>query len=594
MKSYLLIFVFMAALIITGITPVLLPSQIIHVPGDSPTIQGAIDVAANGDTVLLADGTYYENLQITTKSITRGSHFLIDGDTSHISKTIIDGSQPVNSDLASVIMVSFSQDTTVIGGLTITGGYGMKVASGNEFARVGGGIVASASNIMIHDNRIINNVINQAKVPDSYTAGASGGGIAINPLTAQNLSIIIGNNLIADNYVESKMTGGGGIAVVNFYVNNSNYIIENNIISNNIIQNTDEWKAMGGGLAMNFVLPTGGTQVIRNNLISGNKALCQSSFGGAMYIVLEERTADGAVDNDPGPYFYNNIFVGNHSDHLGGAIAVWRAYFQEGSEEADPLGSPGHYTPKPSFINNTIVNNTAKDGSGFYIMNHVPFLMNNILWNEHSESAAWGEIFLGNESTWTSWVETNKYGGAEVHNTDIQGGWEKGTGNMDTEPSLIEGKFELMDNSPCIGAGMEKFEITSVRYICPVICYLGHPRPDPAGSNPDLGACENPLPDPVSVGEIQSGFLFTFNLKQNYPNPFNPSTTIQFSIPKSESVTLEIYNLLGQKVATLVNEKLNAGSHTMFWNAAGFTSGVYLYRLQAGNYSEMKKLVLLK
>ncbi len=118
-------------------------------------------------------------------------------------------------------MVSFSQDTTVICGLTITGGYGMKVASGNEFARAGGGMAASASNIMIHDNRIINNVINQAKVPDSYTAGASGGGIAVNPLTAENLSIIIRNNLIADNYVESEMTGGGGIAIVNFYVNNS-------------------------------------------------------------------------------------------------------------------------------------------------------------------------------------------------------------------------------------------------------------------------------------------------------------------------------------------------------------------------------------
>jgi hypothetical protein len=84
------------------------------------------------------------------------------------------------------------------------------------------------------------------------------------------------------------------------------------------------------------------------------------------------------------------------------------------------------------------------------------------------------------------------------------------------------------------------------------------------------------------------------NLKQNYPNPFNSNSKIQFSIPKPEQVTLEIYNLLGQRMATLVNEKLNTGTHTAYWNAASFASGVYLYRLQAGKYTETKKLVLMK
>jgi hypothetical protein len=85
-----------------------------------------------------------------------------------------------------------------------------------------------------------------------------------------------------------------------------------------------------------------------------------------------------------------------------------------------------------------------------------------------------------------------------------------------------------------------------------------------------------------------------FTLKQNYPNPFNPSTTISYQLPVTNYVNLSIYNLLGQRVTTLVNEKLNAGSHTASWNAAGFASGVYLYRLQAGTYSETKKLILLK
>ena len=84
-----------------------------------------------------------------------------------------------------------------------------------------------------------------------------------------------------------------------------------------------------------------------------------------------------------------------------------------------------------------------------------------------------------------------------------------------------------------------------------------------------------------------------YSLKQNFPNPFNPSTSIQIPNPKTDFVTLEIFDLLGRKVATLVNEKLKAGLHTI-WNAVGLASGVYLYRLQAGDYMETKKLILLR
>lgn len=85
-----------------------------------------------------------------------------------------------------------------------------------------------------------------------------------------------------------------------------------------------------------------------------------------------------------------------------------------------------------------------------------------------------------------------------------------------------------------------------------------------------------------------------FVLYQNYPNPFNPRTNIQFSIPKTEIVTLKIYNLLGQEVATLVSNKLNPGNYTYTWDASGFASGVYLYKIEAGSFVESKKLLLLK
>jgi ligand-binding sensor domain-containing protein len=94
----------------------------------------------------------------------------------------------------------------------------------------------------------------------------------------------------------------------------------------------------------------------------------------------------------------------------------------------------------------------------------------------------------------------------------------------------------------------------------------------------------------ISGGAVPEGFA----LEQNFPNPFNPSTTIQFSIPRAEYVTLKIYDLVGREVATLVSDHLNAGTYESTWNAKNTASGVYFYRLEAGQFSAMKKLLLVK
>lgn len=85
-----------------------------------------------------------------------------------------------------------------------------------------------------------------------------------------------------------------------------------------------------------------------------------------------------------------------------------------------------------------------------------------------------------------------------------------------------------------------------------------------------------------------------FNLYQNYPNPFNPSTNIKFDIPKSTFVMLEIYDVTGKQVFELVNNRLEAGSYSVDWNANSYASGVYFYRLQAGDYVQQLKMVLVK
>jgi hypothetical protein len=85
-----------------------------------------------------------------------------------------------------------------------------------------------------------------------------------------------------------------------------------------------------------------------------------------------------------------------------------------------------------------------------------------------------------------------------------------------------------------------------------------------------------------------------FKLNQNYSNPFNPITLISYQLPVISDVTVNIYDLLGQKVATLVSERQNAGYHQVEWDASGFSSGIYLYHIKAGFHTEIKNMVLSK
>jgi len=95
----------------------------------------------------------------------------------------------------------------------------------------------------------------------------------------------------------------------------------------------------------------------------------------------------------------------------------------------------------------------------------------------------------------------------------------------------------------------------------------------------------------VSVGE-EENVPTVFELSQNYPNPFNPSTTIKYQIPVASHVVLKIYNLLGQEVATLVDEVEEAGYKSVVWNAGNLASGVYFYRLQSASFVQTRKMIL--
>jgi len=107
----------------------------------------------------------------------------------------------------------------------------------------------------------------------------------------------------------------------------------------------------------------------------------------------------------------------------------------------------------------------------------------------------------------------------------------------------------------------------------------------------DAGGADNIV---LSVNEVSDAAPKDFALQQNYPNPFNPSTRFQFSITKAALVSFKVYDILGREVATLVNERMNPGTYGLEWNASRFASGVYFARLEAGNYSATRKLILMK
>ncbi|UCF62746.1 MAG: T9SS type A sorting domain-containing protein, partial [bacterium] len=102
----------------------------------------------------------------------------------------------------------------------------------------------------------------------------------------------------------------------------------------------------------------------------------------------------------------------------------------------------------------------------------------------------------------------------------------------------------------------------------------------------------------VGIGDLEQ-LPTTFDISQNYPNPFNPTTTIKYQLPQVSDVRLMIYNVLGQRVRTLVNARVEAGYHQVVWDGlneqgSAVASGVYIYRFEAGDFQKTMKLMLLK
>ena len=470
----------------------LLKADIIHVPADTATIQGGIYLATEGDTVLVAENTYYENINFKGKAITVASLFIMDGDTSHKSRTIIDGSKPVNPDSGSVVyFISGEDSSSILNGFTITGGSGSYTVFFDEFwsrnyeMKIGGGILAFNSGLTIINNIIKDNVAdfeNSQKCPD----GAFGGGITIfNSSWDLTLDrrIIVENNIVKSNtIIAGKNSGGGGIYYLVWNQGLSTFRY-NKIIGNKVFITESDWKAQGGGLWIDATVPTAAKVIIANNVISGNELHCENSFGGGLSMLFWQWNSEYPYDHDPNPLVYNNIIKDNYSQDRGGGIEVWTAYDTTDPRDWDVL-------PQPAIINNTVVNNQTKKGSGIFLYRSHPLIMNTILWNDLSEPSN-TEIDYSNVLYWGS-----NFASISIYNSFVRdGNWNDIENKVfATDPLFANSNFNLSENSPAIGMGRKKINVDDAIYETFSLDFDGKNRPNAIDSLIDIGAIESPYP----------------------------------------------------------------------------------------------------
>ncbi len=335
-------------------TPHVCEAQIIYVPADQPTIQAGINAASDGDTVLVEDDTYLENINFNGKAITVASNFIMDGDINHINNTIIDGSQPANPDYGSVVTFITGEDTTsVICGFTITGGTGMTEPTYG--ARIGGGIACYYASAKIIHNKIVGNEVNSP-------TDAWGGGIESFKEIGEYWTVIE-NNRITDNHciaVNNFATGGG----VEVY---GDARICNNVIENNSCSCTSGI-GLGGGVSMESINELPDTLNFFNNIVQNNtiEAYDWGEGGGVFSLYSITILSDNTIK-------YNTVTSPNSS--LGGGV---------GSDHSDSF-----------FTGNEISHNSVSgftvQGGGvyFYLTENVEFINNDIYYNSCITDNAW-------------------------------------------------------------------------------------------------------------------------------------------------------------------------------------------------------------
>ena len=356
-------------------------------------------------------------------------------------------------------------------------------------------------------------------------------------------NIKVANLTITGGNIESAgCIGGGGILMTHpdlAYegpMSSSTPVLENLIITGN-------HAAAGGGVS---IWRQSGP-VLSDIIIHENTA---GKYGGGLMIYISDATltdmtisrnncyidesfGGGIVMNFSGAMM-TNVTVTDNTASFGGGVSV-------GNSDA-------------TLTHVTISGNTATTSGGGFLS--TPFsnntLTNSIIWNNSPES-----IYAFATTT--------------ISYSDIQGGWG-GEGNIDADPLFCNpdsSDFTLAENSPCVGTGESGVNMGAFGVGCEA-----------------LSTDKDVIP-------------LKYLLHQNYPNPFNPVTTLRYDLPENALVNITIYDMMGRQINTLVSSLQGADYKSIQWNGTNdagqpVSAGVYLYKTQAGDYSQTKKMVLLK
>ena len=460
-----------------------------------------------------------------------------------------------------------------------------------------------------------------------FSGKYDGGDHVIDSLTTVGGSNFMGLfGMISDLEVKNlgltniQMVSGSNSGALVAFADSANLVVDNCYATGNLQLNG----AYSGGLIgfirnSYFTITNSHTDIEVVNIGSGDPVYAGGFLG---YIELAGDDDFGGVISDC--YSTGNVSltadVGGHG-YAGGFIArlhglpehmrwseVKRCYATGNVTGAIGLHA---YGPAGGFIGNLDwrykvsecystgdVTNMAKDTGGFigYVKYETAvencYSLGNVVRVEGSDQPNYGG-FVGFQNPWGEYFSTikNCYSvgsvtGVEGNNHGFLGNkgascidtlnyWDKELSGQDSSAGNAEGKTTAEMQTESTFAG---WDFASVWEIKP-------------NNYPTL--INNPMIVSVEKGENES-LPTVYSLEQNYPNPFNPSTMIKFNLPETSEIELSVYNILGQKVATLVKETLSQGTYEYQFDANSLTSGIYFYKLQSDNFSEVKKMLLVK